>query len=170
MFYNDVSDFITLEFLGTDPNTGLELAQFANIEKATIWGVELDLETIFARWWSVFLNYAYIEGTNDTTDEPLSAIPPQKIVAGIRYQRSSWWAEATARFVDRKDRLPTDDPRFEEGYPGFTVYTVRGGYDFRFGLGVLAALENAGAKVNSKPFNNRPEPGRTLRLSARYRF
>jgi hemoglobin/transferrin/lactoferrin receptor protein len=170
VFYNDVSDFITLEFLGVDPATGLELAQFANIDKATIWGVEFDLETIFATWWSVFLNYAYIQGTNDITDEPLSAIPPQKIVLGLRYQRPRWFAEASARIVDRKDRLPTDDPRFEEGYPGFTVYTLRGGYDFRFGLGLIASLENASDKVYSEPFNNRPEPGRNLRMAVRYRF
>ncbi|PWB78809.1 MAG: hypothetical protein C3F15_00730 [Holophagae bacterium] len=170
VFYNDVSDFIALEFLGTDPTTGLELAQFANIDKATIWGVEFDLETLFATYWSVFFNYAYIEGTNEITDEPLPTIPPQKIVLGLRYQRASWWAEASARIVARKDELPTDDPRFEEGYPGFTVYGLSGGYDFPFGLGLIAALENATDKLYSEPFNNRPEPGQNLRVSARYRF
>ncbi len=53
-FYNDLSDFITLEFLESgDPRCtsppappGVQCAQFANIEKATIWGAELDLEAM----------------------------------------------------------------------------------------------------------------------------
>ena len=171
VFYNDVSDFITLEFLGTSPDPPyFELAQFANIDQATIWGIEFDLETLFATYWSVFFNYAYIEGTNEITDEPLPTIPPQKIVLGLRYQRLNWWAEASARIVDRETDLPPGDPFFEVGYPGFTVYGLSGGYDFRFGLGLIATLENATDKLYSEPFNNRPEPGQNLRVSARYRF
>jgi len=169
-FYNDLTDFITFEFIGQDPVTGQDLARFANVEQAEIWGVELDLETLFATHWSAFFNYAYLEGTNKITDEPLPTIPPQKIVLGLRYQRASWWAEASARIVAREDELPTDDPFFEVGYPGFTVYGLSGGYDFRFGLGLVAALENATDKLYSEPFNNRPEPGQNLRVSARYRF
>jgi hemoglobin/transferrin/lactoferrin receptor protein len=170
VFYNDLQDFISFEFIGEDPDTGLELAQFQNIDKATIWGIELDLETIFASWWSLFTNATYTEGDNDTTGEPLSAIPPLKVIVGLRYQRARWWSEASLRFVDAQDRLPTDDPRFEKGVPGFTVYDLRGGYDFGFGLGVLASLENLTDKLYAEPFNNRPEPGRNLRLGLRYRF
>ena len=170
VFYNDVQDFISFEFIGEDPDTGLELAQFQNIDKATIWGIELDLETIFASWWSLFTNASYTEGDNGTTGEPLSAIPPLKVVVGVRYQRARWWSEASARIVGDQDRLPTDDPRFEKGVPGFTVYDLRGGYDFAFGLGVLASLENFTDKLYAEPFNNRPEPGRNLRVGVRYRF
>lgn len=170
-FYNDVSDFITFEYLDEEPPPPyLSVARFANVDQATIWGIEFDLETLFATHWSAFFNYAYIEGTNEITDEPLPTIPPQKIVLGLRYQRASWWAEASARIVDREDELPSDDPFFEVGYPGFTVYSLSGGYDFRFGLGLLAALKNPTDKLYSEPFNNRPEPGQSLRVSARYRF
>jgi outer membrane receptor protein involved in Fe transport len=159
-----------VEFIGEDPDTGLELAHFQNIAKATIWGIELDLETIFADWWSLFTKASYTEGDNDTTGEPLSAIPPLKVIVGLRYQRAKWWSEASARFVDSQDRLPTDDPRFEKGVPGFTVYDLSGGYDFDFGLGVLASLENVTDKLYAEPFNNRPEPGRNLRVGLRYRI
>ena len=170
VFYNDISDFISFEYIGQDPVTGQDLARFANVEQATIWGIEFDLETLFATHWSAFFNYAYIEGTNEITDEPLPTIPPQKIVLGLRYQRATWWAEASARIVDREDELPPDDPQYEVGYPGFTVYGVSGGYDFQFGLGLIATVENVTDKLYSEPFNNRPEPGQNLRVSARYRF
>jgi hemoglobin/transferrin/lactoferrin receptor protein len=170
LFYNDLTDFITLEFLGEDPVTGLDLAQFANIEKATIWGAEFDLEVIFAKWWTAFGSIAYIEGENNITNEPLPSIPPLKVVLGLRYERSKWWGEANLRFLDRQTRLPQSDDFFETGTIGFTVYDLRGGYDFDFGLGFLIALENITDKLYNEPYNNRPEPGRNFRATLRYRF
>jgi len=175
-FYNDLTDFIGLAFLSPgDPGSencipGLDCSQFQNIEKASIQGVELDLEVIFARWWTVFGTFAYLEGDNKTTGEPLSSIPPWKVIAGIRYQRTSWWAEANARYVGSQTRLPADDPRFETGTEAFTVFDIRGGYDFKFGLGILVSLENIFDELYNEPYNNRPEPGMNLRATVRYRF
>jgi len=175
-FYNDLTNFIGLEFLNPgDPGyedcpPGLDCAQFQNIEKATIQGIELDLEVIFAKWWTVFGTFAYLEGDNKTTGEPLSSIPPWKVIAGIRYQRTSWWAEANARYVGSQTRLPADDPRFETGTEAFTVFDIRGGYDFNFGLGILVSLENIFDELYNEPYNNRPEPGMNLRATVRYRF
>ncbi|MCW8985759.1 MAG: TonB-dependent receptor, partial [Thermoanaerobaculales bacterium] len=110
LFYNDLTDFITLVFLdpSESPDPRLDAAQFQNIEKATIWGAEFDLEAIFANWWTAFGSVAYMEGTNESIDEPLSTIPPLKIVLGLRYQRNAWWTEANLRFLDRQTDLPED--------------------------------------------------------------
>ena len=170
LFYNDLTNFITLDFLGLDPDTGIELAQFANIEKATIWGAEMDLQAIIGTWWTAFGSIAYIEGDNNTTNQPLPSIPPLKMVLGVRYQRSAWWAEADIRYLASQDRLPEDDPFFETGTTGFTVYDLRGGYEFDFGLGLLVSLENITDELYNEPYNNRPEPGRNLRTTIRYRF
>jgi hemoglobin/transferrin/lactoferrin receptor protein len=169
-FYNDLNDFISFETIGIDPDTGLELARFANVEKATIKGVEFDLQAIFADWWTAFGSVAYIEGDNNITGEPLPSIPPLKIVLGLRYQRGTWWTEADMRFLDRQTRLPPSDPEFMNGTTGFTVYDLRGGLDFNFGLGLLLAIENITDKLYNEPFNNRPEPGRNFRATLRYRF
>jgi hemoglobin/transferrin/lactoferrin receptor protein len=172
VFYNDLTDFITLEFIDSSesPIPGLDAAQLANVEKATIWGAEFDLQAIFANWWTAFGSIAYIEGDNNVTNEPLPSIPPLKVILGVRYQRSSWWSEANLRFLDRQNRLPESDPFFETGTVGFTVYDLRGGYDFNFGLGVLIALENITDKLYNEPYNNRPEPGRNFKATLRYRF
>ena len=177
-FYNDLTDFIGFVFLDPDdprsadcpPIPTIQCSTFENTEKAEIWGVELDLEYIFARWWTVFGSFAYLEGDNKTTGEPLSSIPPWKVTAGIRYQRSSWWAEADVRYVGKQDRLPSDDPRFETGTEPFTVFDLRGGYDFKFGLGVLVSVENVFDELYNEPYNNRPEPGINMRATVRYRF
>ena len=175
-FYNDLANFIGLEFLNPgDPGyencpPDLDCSQFQNIEKATIQGVELDLEVIFAKWWTMFGTFAYLEGDNKTTGEPLSSIPPWKVIGGVRYQRSAWWAEANVRYVGAQSRLPADDPRFESGTEPFTVFDIRGGYDFKFGLGILVSLENIFDELYNEPYNNRPEPGMNLRATLRYRF
>lgn len=175
-FYNDLTDFIGLVFLQPgDPGfqdcpPGLDCAQFQNIEKASIQGVELDLEVIFAKWWTLFGTYAYLEGDNKSTGEPLGSIPPWKIIAGIRFQRSSWWAEGNIRYVGSQTRLPADDPRFETGTEAFTVVDLRGGYEFGFGLGVLVSVENIFDELYNEPYNNRPEPGVNLRATLRYQF
>ena len=180
-FYNDLTDFIGFVFLDSDdprrtdgtcpdPDTGLDCAEFRNTDKATIQGVELDLEYIFAKWWTAFGTFAYLEGDNKTTGEPLSSIPPWKVIGGIRYQRSAWWAEANIRYVGKQTRLPADDPRFESGTEPFTVFDLRGGYEFKFGLGVLVSLENIFDELYNEPYNNRPEPGRNVRATLRYRF
>ena len=98
-------------------------------------------------------------------------ISPQKITLGLRYQRTRWWGEARARFVFRQNRI-TDSLRlsYPEGIPGFTVYDLRGGYDFAMGLGFVLALENFTDELYAETYNNRPEPGRNLRIAARYRF
>jgi hemoglobin/transferrin/lactoferrin receptor protein len=176
VFYNDLTDFITLAFLDPDDSRcaevppGLDCAQFANIEKATIWGAEFDLQAIFANWWTAFGSVAYMQGDNDNTGEPLAFIPPLKVVLGVRYQRSAWWTEADLRFVDRQTRLPESSDFFDTGTRGFTVYDLRGGFDFDFGLGFLLAIENITDKLYNETFNNRPEPGRNFRVTARYRF
>jgi hemoglobin/transferrin/lactoferrin receptor protein len=180
VFYNDLSDFIGFEFVDPgDPDypvdciglpPGFQCSTFANTEKAEIWGVELDLEWIFARWWTAYGSFSYLEGTNETTGEPLPYIAPWKVTAGIRYQRSSWWAEADLRYVGEQDRLPPGDPDFDNGTEPFTVFDLRGGYDFAFGLGILVSLENIFDELYNEPFNNRPEPGINMRATVRYRF
>lgn len=173
-FYNDLTNFIGLVFfeppLPADCPPDLDCSQFQNIEKASIQGVELDLEVILAKWWTLFGTFAYLEGDNKTTGEPLSSIPPWKVIGGLRYQRSAWWAEANIRYVGKQTRLPADDPRFETGTEPFTVFDLRGGYDFKFGLGVLVSLENIFDELYNEPYNNRPEPGMNLRATVRYRF
>jgi len=166
VYYNDLTNFINLEFLGEDPDTGLQLARFANVEDAYVWGIELDLETIFATWWTLSGGINYSEGKNQESNEPLSLISPFKLNLGLKYQRARWWSEIRGRYVAKQDKVPEGiDPS-----DGFTVFDLRAGYDFAFGLGLIASLENFTDNLYAETYNNRPEPGRNLRLAARYRF
>ena len=169
VYYNDLTDFIGFEFIGTDPDTGLALGRLANIEAATIYGAEFQLETYLGDAWTVFTTLAYTRGDNDTLDQPLSYIPPPKAIVGARYQAPRWWVEGSMRAVDNQDRVPTL-PEPGTPSPGFTTFDLRGGYDLGVGFTVQAAVENLSDKAYAEPFNLRLEPGRNYRMSLGYKF
>jgi hemoglobin/transferrin/lactoferrin receptor protein len=166
VYHNAARDFIDLVYTGTDPTTGLQLAHFGNIDRATIQGAEFELNWYPSQHWTAFGNIAYSRGTDDKTGEPLALIAPLKSVLGVRYQATRWWGEAATRMVARQDRVPQDQVET----PGFAVLDLRGGYDFTGGLTVQAAVENAGNTAYIEPFNVRLEPGRNFRLMLGYKF
>jgi hemoglobin/transferrin/lactoferrin receptor protein len=166
VFRNDVHNFIGLVFLGPDPDTGLELAQFQNIERGRIQGTEFQIEWYLSDRWTAFGNVSYLKGTNERTDEPLPLISPLKGVVGIRYQQSRWWGELATRMVDAYTNVPTD----YETAPGFAVLSLLGGYDFANGLSLQAVVQNLGNVAYREPFNTQLEPGRDFRVVVGYKF
>jgi hemoglobin/transferrin/lactoferrin receptor protein len=167
IYQNNVNDFIGLVFLGPFPeDPDLTQAQFQNTERATIRGAEFQLEWYLSDTWTTFGNVSYIRGTDDKTDDPLPLIAPVKGVLGVRFQQPRWWGELATRMLARQDDVP---PGYEPT-PGFAVIDLRGGYDFRMGLTLQAALENVGDVAYHEPFNVRLEPGRNVKLSVGYKF
>ena len=171
IFRNSINDLIGLVFLGTDPVSGLLMARFDNIDEATLTGAEFELETSLSSAWTMFTVASYTRGTDDTTGEPLSFIPPLKVAAGLRYAGARWWGEVGGRWVDRQERLPSDtEGDIYEPTPSFAVMDVRAGYDLPWGVRLQAAVENLFNRAYHEPFNRRLEPGRNYRVSLGYRF
>ena len=166
VYHNAARDFIDLVYTGTDPNSGLLLAHFGNIDRATIEGAEFELSWFPSARWTAFGNVGYSRGTDDKTGDPLALIAPLKGVLGLRYQRTRWWGEVATRMVARQDRVPQGQAQT----PGFAVGDVRGGYDFAGGFTVQAAVENVGNTAYIEPFNTHLEPGRNFRLMLGYHF
>ncbi len=166
VYQDNVRDFINLAFLGTDPQTGLELAQFQNTDRATIRGAEFQLESYISDRWAAFGNVSYSRGSDDKTGEPLPLIAPLKGVIGVRYQHPRWWGELASRMVARETRVPPG----ETSTPGFATVDFRGGYAFAGGLSLQAAVENLGNVAYHEPFNVRLEPGRNLKVAVGYKF
>lgn len=172
-FYNDISDLITFVDLGQDPETGLNLIAYDNIDDARIKGVEFELDTILTEKWSLITNYSYTEGDNKSTDEPLDFIPPWKVVLGFRYQAERWWSELSLRYVGKQTRLPSDEniaSGSDAPVGDFTTADLRAGYSFGGGISVRATLSNLFDEVYAEPYNLRPEAGRSLRASIGYSF
>jgi hemoglobin/transferrin/lactoferrin receptor protein len=166
VYQNNVRDFINIAFLGTDPQTGLELAQFQNTDRATIRGAEFQLESYLSEKWTAFGNVSYSRGTDDKTNDPLPLIAPLKGVLGLRYEQLRWWGEVATRMVARETRVPAG----ETSTPGFATVDLRGGYALADGLFLEAAVDNIGNVAYHEPFNVRLEPGRNFKLSVGYTF
>jgi len=171
VFRNRVEGLIALEFLGEDPDTGLLLSRFANIDAAILQGAELELQTALNRRWSAFTVASYTRGTDDTTGDPLPLIPPLKVVLGTRFDIGRAWGEVATRIVARQERIPPDTvaDTYEET-PGFTVWDVRGGVELGAGFHLQVAVDNVLDKAYHEPFNRRLESGRNLRTTVQYRF
>lgn len=172
-FYNDISDLITFVDLGQDPDSGLNLIAYDNIDEATMKGIEFELDTILNARWSLISNFSYTEGDNDTTGEPLDFVPPWKVVLGLHFQAKSWWAEATWRYVGKQTRLPSDEniaSPTDAPVGDFTTADLRAGYSFDNGISLRATLSNLFDELYAEPYNLRPEAGRSLRASIGYSF
>jgi len=171
VFRNAVDDFITFEFLGEDPNTGLMLSRFANIKAATLQGAEFELHAFLDPAWTAFGVASYTRGTDDSTGDPLPLIPPLKVVLGARYEHPRWWGELSTRIVARQDRIPPDTPAdtYEET-PGLTVFDLRAGTELGAGFHLQVAVDNLLDKAYHEPFNRRLESSRNVRTTVVYRF
>jgi hemoglobin/transferrin/lactoferrin receptor protein len=71
--------------------------------------------------------------------------------AGVRWEPadSGWWVEGLVTIMDRQERLSSSDVGDTQrippgGTPGFTIYTLRGGYRFNEHVAATAMLENIG--------------------------
>ena len=146
-FYSDYTNLIDrrpgtyqgLSFIDDNGNsiqdTGEDnVVQKFNVGDATIYGIELDGQFTFNDDWSGFGNISWAYGLNKTNSEPLSRIPPAKLMLGARWKvkGSPWWLEPTAELNSKQERLSArdiSDPRIPSGgTPGYSLLNLRGGW------------------------------------------
>lgn len=186
-FYSDFDDLIErrpgtykgLPFLDDNGN-GIQdpgednIVQKFNIGEAHIWGVELDGRVDLGPAWYVHGNFMWTRGENDTDDEPLSRIPPRRLLAGIRWHPDDrWWLEPSAEFVARQERLSSRDkadPRIpDDGTPGYGLLNLRGGWNDR-AQSINVAFNNIFDQKYKVHGSGVFGPGREIKISYIRRF
>ncbi len=107
----------------------------------------------------------------------MSRIPPATGMIGLRWESESGkiFAEGTARIVDNKDRLsPEDEADVQRvppgGTPGYTIYSIRSGFEPMPGLKLFASVENITDKNYRVHRSGQNEPGTSVILGADWRF
>ncbi|MEZ6116511.1 MAG: TonB-dependent receptor [Pirellulaceae bacterium] len=124
-WWTDFESVIGREFVGTE--------QFLANQQATLNGTELAGDILLTDAWSLYGNFSYVYGRNDTVGEPFSRIPPTQGIVGLR-----WANPQTARYFDiytwlvrRQDRYASanlGDVRFiPGGTPGYGTLNLRMG-------------------------------------------
>jgi hemoglobin/transferrin/lactoferrin receptor protein len=130
VFQGNYSDLIMRTTVDSTIYPGTRAQKAMNIGKARIRGVEFDATWLANTNWKVFLNAAYLHGTNTLKGVPLSYIAPLNGLIGLRYtpNNEAFYVEATERWASRKDRI---DAASERETGGYGVLNLHAGYNLK---------------------------------------
>jgi hemoglobin/transferrin/lactoferrin receptor protein len=183
-FYTDISDMIVRSPTGRTLDGLFEVTK-KNAGDGHVQGIEFGGHWQFHRDWRVFGSLAWQDGQvdgfpNSTTKEetePLSRLLPITGLAGLRWDSPErrFWVEGLVQIVDRQDRLSAGDLRDTQrippgGTPGYTVATLRSGWNVNDKVTVTAAVENftdESYRIHGSGVN---EPGVNFIFGAQVRF
>ncbi|MBL9116641.1 MAG: TonB-dependent receptor [Verrucomicrobiaceae bacterium] len=155
-FYTDINDMIVRRPTGRTVGGDKEVTK-ANAGSGFIHGVEVNAAYEFNDHWSVFGNFTWLEGESEafpgdgpkSQREPISKMQPIIANAGVRWATESknFWVELVGTAASRADKLSSadreDDQRIPPGgTPGYTLLSLRSGWQVTQNVLLLASLEN----------------------------
>ncbi|MBI4469164.1 MAG: TonB-dependent receptor, partial [Acidobacteria bacterium] len=193
-FNNTYTNFISTEIISNSSTAGL-ISQAINFAKIRIQGIEADLQVPVPYRNNLFTFYGnlgyqhgqILAGENpynhvSVSDTPADNITPFKSVVGLRWNDAAdrFWSEYSARItthVNRVSPLLIDSPFLIAqdlfSLYGFTLHTLRAGYNFRSErslVGITVAIENLGNKYYRDQFQFAPSRGRSFTLGLNFRL
>jgi hemoglobin/transferrin/lactoferrin receptor protein len=148
MELRDLIDRVPDTFEGAPFREGQRVYRRANVGRAYVEGVELELEWHPRAALTAFGNLAYTLGQMVTAAEPLRRIPPLNGLAGLRWSGAGRLTlDARLRFATRQNRLAAGDRADHRidpnGTAGWAVFGARAVYAWRPNVRLVGALENA---------------------------
>jgi len=175
-WYNDVSDFILRQKQGM-------VTRYRNVD-ATLYGAELSASLMVNEQLSLTTALAWLEGENDTDNQPLDQIAPLSLTSTLDYSYGNGNVGVEWILADRQNDVCLSssacgglDTRQTPGYGVLNLYSE---YRFAGGVTVAAGIDNLLDKAYSTHesvndvFNPEPiqvaEPGRSgwVRLTAAF--
>jgi len=106
LYYQKYTDYIELANTGYKTTGGLPIKQFINLDDAEIYGVEAMVGYGLGGGRFVEASYLYTYGENETYDQPLAYIAPQKLTVAVGQRRDlglNWRIQEV--MVDNQDRI-----------------------------------------------------------------
>ncbi|MBN1917396.1 MAG: TonB-dependent receptor [Verrucomicrobia bacterium] len=183
-FYTDISNMIVRTPTGRVIDESIEVTK-RNAGDGYVQGVELSASYRFHPQLNAVGSVAWTDGEVDAyptsepveVREPLSRLMPTTGILGLHWDHPAkgCWAEALVTIADRQDDLSSDDRRDTQrippdGTPGYTVLTVRGGWEVARHFTVTAAVENVTDEEYRIHGSGQNEPGRSFVLALDYTF
>jgi hemoglobin/transferrin/lactoferrin receptor protein len=183
-FYTDINDLIVRRPTGRTVGEDKEVTK-SNASSGFIHGVEVSAAYEFNDHWSAFGNFTWLQGdadafpgtTNQVQREPVNKLQPIMANAGVRWTSTSRnvWLELVGTAASRADRLSTadreDDQRIPPGgTPGYTLLSLRSGWQVTQNVLLLASLENLLDQAYRTHGSGSNEPGFGGTLGVRVSF
>lgn len=156
LFHTRIDDLIVRKPTGRKVDELVEVSK-ANGGEGYVQGIEIAGRFEIDGHWSVFATGSYTEGEVDqfpgrndrVTREPLSRVVPFMGTVGVRWQTADRrvWSELVCTAASEADKLNSgeraDTQRFPaDGTPGWTLLTLRGGWQVNEHLSLTASLDN----------------------------
>jgi hemoglobin/transferrin/lactoferrin receptor protein len=183
-FYTDIQDLIVRAPTGNLRDEQVEVTR-RNGGSGYVQGIESSLSLKLGKDWTVFGNMTWQEGEVESfptesqrkVSEPFSRLMPLTGLAGVRWDSPGrrWWVEGTLQIVDDATRLSSGDVRDTQrippgGTPGFTVATLRSGWQVTDALLLTAAVENFTDEAYRIHGSGVNQPGVNFVFGAQMRF
>jgi hemoglobin/transferrin/lactoferrin receptor protein len=164
IYQNDVSDFIEGIF---DPIANTY--QYVNVADAQLWGIEGELVYDAGAWFATAAG-SMNRGDNETTDEPLQSVYPDKLIlgAGVRLLENDLTLGARLTLVAEQDRLPAAAVALaSESYELIDIYAAYDLYDF---AQIYASIDNVGDVTYIRYRDGDESPGLVAKVGFTTRF
>jgi len=148
-------------------------------------GIEFSTSYRFLPQWTAFGNLTWIDGEVDTfpssrprsVREPISRLMPVSGLAGVRWDHSSgdFWVEGLVTIADNQDDLSSRDKADTSrippgGTPGYTVFSLRSGWQLDENVNLTVALENITDEDYRIHGSGQNEVGRSLNVGISVSF
>lgn len=183
-FYTDIEDMIVRKPTGRTVNGSREVTK-SNAGDGYIHGVEIAGSYRFLSQFTAFGAFTWMHGrvdgypsaTSSPTEEYIDRLMPTMGNVGLRWDHpdGKLWLEGMVTIAEEQDRLSSPDRADNQrippgGTPGYTVLTLRGGWQVYRDLKLSLALENVtdeDYRIHGSGLN---EPGRNFVLAADWKF
>ncbi|MDY6843379.1 MAG: TonB-dependent receptor [Thermodesulfobacteriota bacterium] len=183
-FYTYIEDMIVRTPTGIIIDGDNEVTK-KNSGNGFIHGIELNAEWNFLPQFTALGSFSWLEGEVDTfptsspqiVKEPISRLMPATGHVGIRWNscKKNWWVEGLVTIADTQDKLSTRDKSDMQrippgGTPGYTIYSLRGGWKINESTVISTAIENITNKDYRIHGSGQNEPGTNFLISLEYTF
>jgi iron complex outermembrane receptor protein len=139
-FYQSVNDYIQgMPIARNDPG-GRPVLQYQNIDRAELYGAELEAEWRMHPMWNLAGTLSNVRGRNKETGGDLYRIAPLRGMVDLAFRHDAWESRLECMWAGSQSRVSTIQD--ETSTPGHAIFNLRLARSFQSGIRIEAGVEN----------------------------
>lgn len=192
IFYNDISDYILMDYRSVYKAPMGNMGGAARNIDAYTYGAEIDAAYKLNDEWKTTASLSYLRGRNETDNKALAQLAPLEVKAGITYDNHSWFGGALFRAVTQQNHysigqgnIAGQDIGKSDGFATLSLHAgyrptkdtvITGGVDNLFDKNYAEFISRSGSNGMGAPISGYAqttrvnEPGRTVWLKGTINF